>query len=430
ITTATANITITNPNGLTISNAGVCYSNSNNLPTINNSTQALNSGALAGNYNLALSGLTASTTYYVRGYVNFNGTYYYGGVLTFTTANLATVITNNITNITYTSATASLSITNNNNANITMAGFCYSKTNTTPTNTDSVKTITNTGILNGTYTITINSFISGSSYYVRAFIVIGGNYIYSTNVVSFTTTTLPTSVTNLYNNMITVNGGTFTMGCTPKQLQYNGDGYSCNVGTPSTQQVTLSTYKICKFEVTQQLWVDVMGSNPSYFNGGIYGTNLQRPVEQVSWNDCQAFITRLNQLTSKNYRLPTEAEWEFAARGGNNNDSYYYSGSDNLDSVAWYSSNSGNTRHAVGTKQANQLGLYDMSGNVWEWCSDWYGNYSSSAVTNPIGTASGSSRVVRGNWYDAVGYERVSHRNNHFPSSEFLAVGFRLVLTP
>ncbi|MCX8480975.1 MAG: SUMF1/EgtB/PvdO family nonheme iron enzyme, partial [Sediminibacterium sp.] len=132
------------------------------------------------------------------------------------------------------------------------------------------------------------------------------------------------SLANLEANMVTVPGGSFTMGATSKQVS---DGFS-PWWSPTTQQVILSTYKISKFEVTQQLWLDVMGSNPSYFTG-----NLQRPVENVTWNDCQAFITRLNQLTGKNYRLPTEAEWEYAARGGNSNDSYYYSGSDNLGAV-------------------------------------------------------------------------------------------------
>ena len=138
-----------------------------------------------------------------------------------------------------------------------------------------------------------------------------------------------------------------------------------------THNVTLSSYYICKYEVTQALWRAVMGSNPSYFKGD----NL--PVESVSWNDCQTFINRLNSYTGRNFRLPTEAEWEFAARGGNYSRHYKYSGSNYIGDVAWYGDNSGNRTHPVGTKQANELGLYDMSGNVWEWCSDWYGSYSS-----------------------------------------------------
>ena len=236
-----------------------------------------------------------------------------------------------------------------------------------------------------------------------------------------TLTTL--TLANLEANMVTVPGGSFTMGATPKQLQDNGDGFSV-WWSPTTQQVTLSTYKISKFEVTQQLWLDVMGSNPSSFTG-----NLQRPVETVSWDDCQAFITKLNQLTGKNYRLPTEAEWEYAARGGNNNDSYIYSGSNNFDAVAWYYSNSVSTTHTVGTKQANQLGLYDMSGNVREWCSDWNGNYSGSAVTNPIGPGTGSDRVYRGGRWNIKGYDgRVSTRYTYNPSYRDSILGLRLVL--
>ena len=164
------------------------------------------------------------------------------------------------------------------------------------------------------------------------------------------------SLANLEANMITVPGGSFTMGATSEQLTNNGDGFSSPWWSPTTQQVTLSSYKICRFEVTQQLWLDVMGTNPSYFTG-----DFQRPVEQVSWNDCQAFITKLNQLTGKSYRLPTEAEWEYAARGGASTiTSYIYSGSNTLNNVAWVWSYGGYRTHTVGTLQANALGIFDI----------------------------------------------------------------------
>ena len=233
--------------------------------------------------------------------------------------------------------------------------------------------------------------------------------------------------------MVKVEGGTFTMGATPEQ---GSDAYDSE---KPAHQVTLSSYRIGATEVTQALWQAVMGSNPSYYNGtgnsaygsnhsADYGTNLQRPVEYVSWNDCQEFITKLNQLTGKTFRLPTEAEWEYAARGGNKSQGYKYAGSNTVGDVAWYSNNSSSTTHAVGTKQANELGLYDMSGNMLEWCQDWYGSYSSGAQTNPTGPTSGSYRVNRGgSWNRNAGACRVSLRFSDTPTHRYGSIGLRLV---
>lgn len=219
-------------------------------------------------------------------------------------------------------------------------------------------------------------------------------------------------------DMIAVEGGTFTMGATAEQ---GSDAYS---NESPTHQVTLSSYMIGKTEVTQELWQAVMGSNPSDHSG----TNL--PVEQVSWNDCQTFITKLNNLTGKNFRLPTEAEWEYAARGGNKSQGYKYSGSNTVDDVAWFDSNSSREIHPVATKAPNELGIYDMSGNVWEWCHDWYGTYSSSSQTNPTGPTSGSYRVWRdGKWRDyGAGGCRVSARDDAYPSFRYYYLGLRLAL--
>ncbi|MGM9868598.1 MAG: formylglycine-generating enzyme family protein, partial [Sodaliphilus sp.] len=220
-------------------------------------------------------------------------------------------------------------------------------------------------------------------------------------------------------DMVKVEGGTFTMGATEEQ---GSDVFS---DEKPTHQVTLSSYYIGKTEVTQELWQAVMGSNPSYFTG----TNL--PVENVSWEDCQSFIIKLNVLTGKKFRLPTEAEWEYAARGGNNSQGYKYSGSNTIEDVAWYIKNNNSMTHPVATKTPNELGIYDMSGNVEEWCSDWYeyGYYSSSAQTNPTGPDSGSNRVVRGGaWGFIAKFCRVSVRPKYVPDRRSFDLGLRLAL--
>ena len=221
--------------------------------------------------------------------------------------------------------------------------------------------------------------------------------------------------------MMMVKAGTFTMGTTSEM---KGPYY----WEKPAHQVTLTNdYYIGKTEVTQALWKAVMGNNPSYFKGD----NL--PVEQVSWDDCQKFISKLNSLTGQNFRLPTEAEWEFAARGGNNSNHYQYSGSNELGDIAWYDGNSRDKTHVVATKtkQPNELGLYDMSGNVWEWCSDWFGNYSSSSLTNPTGPNSGSNRVYRGgSWLSDTGCCRSSYRSGIPPDYSLNYLGLRLVLLP
>ena len=213
--------------------------------------------------------------------------------------------------------------------------------------------------------------------------------------------------------MIFVEGGTFSMGSRASDAYDNES---------PTHSVTLSSYYIGKYEVTQAQWRAVMGSNPSYFTGD----NL--PVEQVSWKDIQAFIKKLNAQTGKNYRLPTEAEWEYAARGGNQSKGYKYSGSNTIDDVAWYDNNSSSTTHPVGEKAPNELGIYDMSGNVYEWCQDWFDSYSADSQTNPTGPSSGSNRVLRGgSWNSSAGCCRVSYRNHNFPVSWSNRYGFRLV---
>jgi formylglycine-generating enzyme required for sulfatase activity len=223
----------------------------------------------------------------------------------------------------------------------------------------------------------------------------------------------------LQNNMVFVQGGTFTMGCPEEQ------GSECDSDENPAHQVTVSSFRMGKYEVTQAEWEAVMGSNPSYF------TNCPNcPVEQVSWDDVQAFIGKLNTMTGGKYRLPTEAEWEYAARGGNRSSGAIYSGSNDIGSVAWYDGNAGNRTHPVGQKQTNALGLFDMTGNAWEWCSDWYGEnyYSSSPSSNPKGPSTGAVRVLRGGgWNINAQLCRVSNRIGYPPGGGRNSFGFRLV---
>jgi formylglycine-generating enzyme required for sulfatase activity len=234
--------------------------------------------------------------------------------------------------------------------------------------------------------------------------------------------------------MIFVKGGTFTMGCA------SGQDVDCSDAELPTHQVALSDFYIGKYEVTQQEWFEVIGENPSYFNGD------DLPVERVSWLDIvgtegesevingisyysDGFIFKLNRKTGRTYRLPTEAEWEYAARGGINSRGYVYSGGNTVDDVAWYWDNSEARTHRPGKKQANELGIYDMSGNVWEWCSDWYDSYSASAQTNPKGASSGVCRVIRGgSWVIVAECARVSYRIGSYSyiNSRHNFTGFRL----
>ena len=243
-------------------------------------------------------------------------------------------------------------------------------------------------------------------------------------------TNLPTTNTFIVNGvsfkMVRVTGGSFMMGATDEYGGESGDDERPG------HMVTLSNFFIGETEVTQELWMAVMGSNPSFFTD-----NPQRPVERVSWNSSKEFISKLNQMTGKSFRLPTEAEWEFAARGGNHSQDYKYAGSDNINNVAWYwgnipsqsSGTSGYGTQTVATKTSNELGIYDMSGNVWEWCQDWYDSYIGTAQTNPTGPESGSNRVMRGGcWNHGSGFCRVSGRNSGSATASSRLVGLRLAL--
>ena len=209
--------------------------------------------------------------------------------------------------------------------------------------------------------------------------------------------------------MIRVKSGSFDMG---------------NVFNEPIHRVTLTNdYYLGKYEVTQALWKTVMGNNPSFFKED------NNPVEQVSWDDCQIFIEKLNALTGFHFRLPTEAEWEYAESGGRKSRGYRYSGSNTLGDVAWHNGNSGSKTHTVGTKQPNELGIYDMTGNVAEWCQDVYGPYASGPQNNPMGAKAGKNRVVRDGDYSHDFKILREPRLDLSPEARSRMLGFRLALS-
>lgn len=210
--------------------------------------------------------------------------------------------------------------------------------------------------------------------------------------------------------MVFVKGGKFLM------------SQAHDAAAPRVREVTLDDFYISKYLITQEQWMAVMGTNPCEF----VGKNM--PVEKVNWHDANLYAFRLGLCTGKKYRLPTEAEWEYAALG---NVPYTYAGSPDVNEVAWYNGNANGRPQPVGTKKPNDLGLYDMCGNVWEWCSDWHSNYTNTAITNPLGSPTGSNRVVRGgSWENDVNHARTLHRSQADPNVAYRHIGLRLVMLP
>ena len=221
---------------------------------------------------------------------------------------------------------------------------------------------------------------------------------------------------------ILVKGGEYKMG-----FQSSRDGIDDDMKEAKPlHSVKLNDYYIGKYPVTQEQWLSFMEGNPSYFRGSVYN-----PVENVCWYDCIEFIEKLNKTGNKLFRLPTEAEWEFAARGGRASEGFRFSGSNNLEKIAWYGENAGKRTHPVGKKAPNELGIFDMSGNVWEWCNDWYDEayYNHSPFNNPYGPKTGKCKVLRGSsWYDLKNLNRIAIRYKLYPKARYFDIGLRLAM--
>ena len=420
-TKADCRCNVTSEGDFTVTARGVCWSTTDN-PTIDDSHTV--DGGGAGSFISNITGLTEITTYYVRAYATSSAGTVYGETRTFKTAAyiFPTVTTSEVTNIGNTTAECGGEVTEGD-FTVTARGVCWGTTDN-PTIDDS-HTVDGGGA--GSFTSNVTGLTENTTYYVRAYVTSSAGTAYGeTKTFETFKTNLSLTVNGVSFDMVYVEGGSFDMGATTEQ---GSDVYDFE---KPVHRVTLSGYYIGKCEVTQELWLAVMGSWPGTAPSNSYGVGANYPAYYISWNDCQNFIKKLNSLTGRTFRLPTEAEWEYAARGGKKSSHYKYSGSGNIDDVAWYYYNSGSSTHAVGTRTANELGIYDMSGNVWEWCSDWYGGYSAGAQTNPQGPSSGSNRVLRGgSWRTGAGICRVSYRYFDAPlNSGRSHRGLRLVLVP
>lgn len=418
-----------NGNG-TVSDCGFCYSTSANPTTAD---AKISYGKATGEFGKTVTGLTENTEYHVRSYaINELGTAY-GEDVTFKTQEVTLPVLSAVTmgTISNTFAEVEAAVTSLGNGTLVDAGFVYSL-NPYPTLDDKLLSCGK----NTSLKTTIQGLQPETKYYIRAYATnqkgtaYGAEKSFTTTktvVNPYTTITVETSYGSVQFDMAKVDGGTFTMGAqnsSVSQPNYDSDADS---DEKPTHSVTLSSYYIGKTEVTQLLWYVVMGSYPNI--SSTYGRGDDYPVYNVTYSQCEQFIKKLNTLTGKTFRFPTEAEWAFAARGGKNTNGYKYSGNSTVGTVAWYSSNSSNKTHPVAQKTANEINVFDMSGNVWEWCSDWYGNYSMSSQTDPTGATSGPGHVIRGGAYNDAPTEcRVSVRSNAAATSSFTTLGVRLVM--
>ena len=422
---------ITDNGNSPITESGICYNTIQKPTTENNATK---DGETTGCFTSKLTHLTANTTYYLRAYaINKIGTAY-GSEVEFTTLNnLPTLTTIDISNITSNSASSGGNILNDGGSPISKSGVCYS-TSQNPTIADNA---TKDGGSIGSYTSNLTKLIANTTYYLRSYATNSNGTAYGDKV-QFTT-----NAATFTGQTIMVDGGTFQMG-SPDKIGSSDEH--------PQHTVTLNSFNMSKYEITNQQYIEFMNSIGAKSNGSFNGieyldmddadievyfsndkfivTNGKEnyPIMEITWAGAKAY--------SEYYggRLPTEAEWEFASRGGNNSKDYTYSGSDNIDDVAWHNDNSDKSTHEVGTKNANELGIYDMTGNVWEWCNDKYSKtyYSNSPSDNPQGASAGKYNVFRGGSWDTYDISncRTAYRNAYYPKESFNKIGFRPVFTP
>lgn len=437
---------IVSDGGGNITAKGVCWS-IDPEPTIDDNFS--NEGVGNDKFNCKIYGLSPNTTYYVRAYATNENATNYGEVVPFVTSNYAVpliITTHEVSEITATSATSGGDILSDGGGNIIDKGLCWSN-NADPTIEDNC---IKAGGGSESFVCVMDGLQPNSTYYIRAYAanymdtVYGELRMFTTENYGQEIESITISVnSNTSFKMMKVVGGEFLMGA--QHIDPNGSNYNENAQDCESpvHNVLLDDYYIGETEVTQELWKSVMGNNPSEdIEGGInnpsydYLVGNKKPVVNISWDDCQEFIQRLNDITGMKFRLPTEAEWEYAAKGGLNTNDYIYSGGNDIDDYAWYIGNSQfplRYYHNVKTKMPNELGIYDMSGNVLEWCQDWYdaNYYVHSPENNPDGPMSGSYKVTRGGSFmlhESICrvtcrlYDNLSNANNN--------IGMRLVLVP
>lgn len=379
------------------------------------------SGSGTGEFICRLTGLSPETVYHYRAYAFSSDKVFYGEEKTLeTTASGIPQVGNvGITKTLPYSVEVSCEVSDDNGYRILDRGFVWSRTEDPTLEVNDGKVTAGRGT--GTWSSSVSPLSYNTEYKVRAYATTSEGTGYSESVVVKTAlpSVLNVNINGVVLKMVLVEGGSFMMGGTEEQ----GDDAE-KVETP-VHKVNLDSYYISFCEVTKEIWTVVMeGRQP-----GLTDTERYYPAATMSWVEAQTFLEKLNQMTSMRFSLPTEAQWEYAARGGNKSKNYKYSGGNTANLVSWNYSNAKSNVQVVATRQPNELGLYDMSGNVLEWCSDWYGYYSEEEQTNPKGPDSGTTRVMRGGSVinDAVKV-RTTSRFGGEPNSHFYFVGLRLVL--